>query len=212
MPIEIKKKVMKASREQKVGHFYTLFKEGQTVLDVGISAESKKGLSVRNYFLKTYRYDPGSYTGLGVQDLSGMADTFPGKRFVRYPGGRFPFSDKEFDWVFSNAVIEHVGDEDAQLLFLNEMMRVANNVFFTTPNKFFPFESHTNVLFLHWHDDLFYKWCSTNKSWASRSNLYLFSLNRLRRMLEKSCASSFSIYKNRLIGMPMTFTVICTDG
>jgi ubiquinone/menaquinone biosynthesis C-methylase UbiE len=54
-----------------------------------------------------------------------MEVLFPGKRFVQYAGGRFPFSNKTFDWVFSNAVIEHVGDENAQLLFLNEMMRVA---------------------------------------------------------------------------------------
>jgi len=42
-------------------------------------------------------------------------------------------------------VIEHVGDEDAQLLFLNEMMRVAKNVFFTTPNKYLPVESEIDL-------------------------------------------------------------------
>ena len=138
-----------------MGHFYSLFKEGESVLDVGVSPESKKALPARNYFLKNYRYNHGTYTGLGVRDLTGMENLFPGKRFVQYPGGKFPFSDKEFDWVFSNAVIEHVGDDCAQLLFLNEMMRVANNVFFTTPNKYFPIESHTNVFFLHWNDKLY---------------------------------------------------------
>ncbi len=212
MIIEAKKKVMGTNREEKLRHFYSLFNEGESVLDVGVSAESKKGgLPARNYFLKNYRYDAGTYTGLGVHDLAGMEDLFPGKRFVHYPGGRFPFSDKQFDWVFSNAVIEHVGDDDAQLLFLNEMIRVAHNVFFTTPNKYFPVESHTNVFFLHWNDKLFYRWYDKNKIQAKRDNLYLFSYSRLQKLLKSSCATSFSVYKNRFIGIPMTFSITCTD-
>lgn len=212
MIIEVKKKVMRASREKKLQHFYSLFNEGESVLDVGVSAESKKnGLPARNYFLKSYRYDTRTYTGLGVQDLSGMEDLFPGKCFVQYPGGRFPFIDKQFDWVFSNAVIEHVGDDDAQLLFLNEMIRVANNVFFTTPNKYFIAESHTNVFLLHWNDKLFYRWCTKNKPRLNRNNLYLFSFGRLQKLLKSSHAVSSSIYKNRLIGIPMTFSITCSD-
>jgi hypothetical protein len=209
--IEYKKKTMRSSREKKLRHFYSLFKEGESVLDVGVSAESRRDLPAANYFLKNYRYDPRTYTGLGVQDLTGMEELFPGKRFVQYPGGKFPFSDKEFDWVFSNAVIEHVGDDGAQLAFLNEMMRVASNVFFTTPNKYFPVESHTNVLFLHWNNELFYSWCKKNKPWAKRESLYLFSFRRLQNLLKKSNATSFETYKNRTIGIPMTFTAICVD-
>ena len=121
--------VMKKSRVEKLTHFYSLYNEGMTVLDVGVSSESKTGMSARNYFLKNFKYDSKYYTGLGVQDLSQMSNLFPGKHFVQYQGGRFPFEDNEFDWVFSNAVIEHVGDDEAQLLFINEMLRVAKNVF-----------------------------------------------------------------------------------
>ncbi len=69
-----------------------------------------------------------------MQDLSDMNNLFPDKRFVTYQGGKFPFDDDEFDWVFSNVVIEHVGNDEALLMFINEMLRVAKNVFFTTPN------------------------------------------------------------------------------
>ncbi len=207
--MEVKKKLIKFSREKKQNHFYSLFKEGQSVLDVGVSGKSKMGLPGENFFLQNYRYDPRTYTGLGVQDLSGMEDLFPHKRFVQYPGGRFPFADKAFDWVFSNAVIEHVGSSGDMSLFLNEMMRVAVNVFFTTPNKYFFAESHTNVFFLHWHDELFYKWCRQKKPWATRKTLNLLSFSRLRNLLENSAASSYTIYKNRLVGIPMTFSIIC---
>jgi hypothetical protein len=126
---KLKQSVMLASRERKLEHFYSLFERGQTVLDVGVSTDSGPHRAT-NYFLKTFRYDPDTYTGLGVQDLYSVERSFPAMRFVRYPGGAFPFSDKQFDWAFSNAVIEHVGGEEAQLLFMNELMRVAHNAFF----------------------------------------------------------------------------------
>lgn len=206
----LKSKVMECSRLQKLEHFYSIFEDGESVLDVGVSSESKAGPPSRNYFLKQFRYDPSLYTGLGVQDLSGMDALFPGKRFVQYPGGRFPFEDKEFDWVFSNAVIEHVGDRDAQVLFINEMLRVAHNVFFTTPNKFFPVESHTNVFFIHWHDGIFFDWCRKKNLWANRNNLNLLTHRHLQQVLSRSKAKSFSICSNRLVGLPMTFSITCT--
>jgi hypothetical protein len=211
MIIALQNKVSKYSRERKVDHFYSLYKDGESVLDAGVSAESGL-LPLQNYFLKNFRYSRKLYTGLGVQDLSGMEALYPGRRFVQYPGGVFPFTDKEFDWVFSNAVIEHVGESSAQLLFLNEMMRVGKKVFFTTPNRNFPFESHTHIFFLHWNTQMFYKWCKKKKPWFFSHKLYLLNYRRLYELLKNSNASSFSIFKNRFIGIPMTFTVICTGG
>lgn len=206
---ELKERVMKKSREKKLSHFYSHFKEGMKVLDVGVSAESETGLSARNYFLKNFRYDSKYYTGLGVQDLSRMNNLFPDKQFVQYPGGKFPFEDNQFDWVFSNAVIEHVGDDEAQLFFINEMLRVAKNVFFTTPNKYFPLESHTNIFFLHWNNSIFYKWGKKNTTWVTKDNLYLFSGKRLEKLMGLSNAKHFEIFRNRLFLLVMTYTVIC---
>lgn len=46
-------------------------------------------------------------------------------RVVTADGRRLPFCDRAFDWVFSNAVIEHVGDWRDQQNFANEIRRVA---------------------------------------------------------------------------------------
>ncbi len=205
----LKERAMEKSRARKLQHFYSYCKEGMEVLDVGVSAESEKGLPARNYFLKNFKYDSKHYTGLGVQDLSQMNNLFPGKKFVQYPGGKFPFEDNQFDWVFSNAVIEHVGDDEAQLFFINEMLRVAKNVFFTTPNKYFPIESHTNIFFLHWNNKIFYNWCKKNKTWVTPNNLYLFSGNRLQKLMRLSDAKHSKIYNNWLFSMVMTYTVVC---
>ena len=59
-------------------------------------------------------------------------------------------SDHSFDLVFSNSVIEHVGDLEAQKRFANEMLRVGKNLYCRTPNKWFPIEPHLIAAFIHW--------------------------------------------------------------
>ena len=70
--------------------------------------------------------------------------------YVRGNGLSLPFRDGAFDLALSNAVIEHVGGEDEQRRFVAEHARVGRHWLITTPNRWFPFESHTKVLFLHW--------------------------------------------------------------
>jgi len=64
-------------------------------------------------------------------------------------GREMKFQDQEFDFVFSNAVIEHVGDELDQKKFISEHARVGRYWVLTTPNRFFPIESHTQKIFVH---------------------------------------------------------------
>jgi Methyltransferase domain len=59
-----------------------------------------------------------------------------------------PFADGSFEWVFSNAVIEHVGGWREQERFAKEIQRVAARGYFvTTPNKYFPIEPHAMLPF-----------------------------------------------------------------
>ena len=50
--------------------------------------------------------------------------------------------DQEFDVVFSNSVIEHVGTFEKQRQMANEIQRVGTSYFIQTPNYWFPFEPH----------------------------------------------------------------------
>ncbi|MFC7673176.1 class I SAM-dependent methyltransferase [Mycolicibacterium sp. GCM10028919] len=61
-----------------------------------------------------------------------------------------PFDDDYADFALANAIIEHVGKEADQRRMVTEMSRVARAWVITTPNKWFPVESHTSTVFLHW--------------------------------------------------------------
>jgi len=55
---------------------------------------------------------------------------------------QLPFGDNSIDFVFSNAVIEHI-DINRRSLFAKEVERVARKGYFvTTPNFWFPYEPH----------------------------------------------------------------------
>jgi hypothetical protein len=65
-------------------------------------------------------------------------------------GRALPLANQCVDVVLSNAVIEHVGDVADQRQFVDEHVRVGQAWIITTPNRWFPVESHTSVLFRHW--------------------------------------------------------------
>jgi ubiquinone/menaquinone biosynthesis C-methylase UbiE len=71
------------------------------------------------------------------------------KHWVSADGRNLPFGNKEFDLVFSNAVIEHVGALGDQENFVQEHVRVGRYWILTTPNRMFPIESHTHMYFKH---------------------------------------------------------------
>lgn len=52
------------------------------------------------------------------------------------------FKNKEFDIVFSNATIEHVGDLSNQRKMATEAQRVGKYYFIHSPNRYFPTDPH----------------------------------------------------------------------
>lgn len=68
--------------------------------------------------------------------------------FVEGDGCDMPqFQPGQFDMVFSNSVIEHVGDESKRAMFAREIRRISNRYWVQTPYKHYPIEAHSGMPF-----------------------------------------------------------------
>jgi SAM-dependent methyltransferase len=131
-----------------------------TVLDVGAddsgfgdaAAGEGAGCSTLNFFEELYPW-PEQITALGLNEGERFRASFPGVTYVQADALELPFPDDSFDVVFSNAVIEHVGDRERQRRFVAEALRVGRRAFITTPNRWFPIEVHTRLPLVHWLPD-----------------------------------------------------------
>jgi hypothetical protein len=126
-----------------------------TVLDVGadeLGFGEGDGCGTLNFFEERYPW-PERLTALGLHEGRGFRERYPDIRYVQGDACALPFGDAEFDIVFSNAVIEHVGGRDRQRKLVSEAIRVGRRVFITTPNRRFPVEIHTKLPLVHWLPD-----------------------------------------------------------
>ncbi len=78
------------------------------------------------------------------------ADLAGADSWVAGDGRQLPFRDDAFDVVFSNSVIEHVGDAASQERFAREVARVGRAYWVQTPNRWFPLEQHLLTPLVHW--------------------------------------------------------------
>ena len=108
-----------------------------SVLDIGGTPECWSLLPVRPRvtLLNTPR---------AKDDLGGAG------QWVAGDGRALPFRDRSFDVVFSNSVIEHVGDPESQRRFAREVARVGRSFWVQTPNRWFPVEQHLLTPLVHW--------------------------------------------------------------
>lgn len=123
------------------------------VVDVGVGDTgfgTEPGVArTHNFFEALYPW-PERITAVSDVPLPNFARAFPSVRCVTASGTELPFEDDAFDVAFSNAVIEHVRGRDEQRRFVAELCRVAPRVFLSTPNRWFPVETHTLVPLVHW--------------------------------------------------------------
>jgi hypothetical protein len=94
-------------------------------------------------------------------------------------------------------VLEHVGSFESQDFLVRELCRVAQRVFISVPNRFFPVEHHTALPFAHYGNATFRMACeATGQSdWTKEKNLILMTRKRLWRLagpIERSAAVGYT--------------------
>jgi Methyltransferase domain len=81
------------------------------------------------------------------------------------------FKNGDFDLIFSNSVIEHVGDVGKRSQFSNEVQRLTNKYWIQTPYKYYPIEAHSGMLFWWLYpqtlrDNFIKKWRNDLPAWT----------------------------------------------
>lgn len=145
-----------ANQYRKMFAAFLEFKGGapdDTVLEVGAASTS---------LVQTLNYLPGwtdsydrthatTYCEIDLPTHVSKRRASSGNRSERVSNRRLPFDDGHFDWVYCNALIEHVGSFERQYELLKELNRVARKgVFVTAGNRWHPIEFNTGLPFLHW--------------------------------------------------------------
>lgn len=74
--------------------------------------------------------------GEAKKQRGGLDSDGKGKTIFYYDGDRFPFKDKEFDYVVCSHVIEHVADVE---FFVSELSRVASRGYIEYPTVYYEY-------------------------------------------------------------------------
>ena len=211
---KLKSIVSHKARIKMYKHFISLMKpsENDKLIDMGVTPDTT--LIESNFFEKMYPFTQ-NITMSTIEDASNLEKIFNGAKFVKcYPGKKFPFTDKQFDILFCSAVLEHVGDDDEQKFFIHECLRIAKNIYLTTPNKLFPIEFHTYLPFIHYlpqhiHQKilLFLKM----DFWADTKNLNLLTRRKLYSMIPSNVKKNTKLYYNRLLGFATNIILVIND-
>jgi hypothetical protein len=114
------------------------------VLDVGASGEVFLRYSLEDIYPFPERIVAGGYE---AREVVSARLYYPQPQYALFDGCALPFPDQSFDLVFSNAVIEHILGPGRQEKFAREIMRVGKSWFVTTPNYWYPFETHYHLPF-----------------------------------------------------------------
>lgn len=125
------------------------------------------------------------------------------------------FTDGQFDVVFSNSVIEHVGMLADQRKMASEIRRVGARYFVQTPNWWFPMEPHFLIPFFHWLPVCARVWLLTHASLgrmpkmrdkdgasAMVRGIHLLTKRRLKHLFPEGV-----LYKEKLFGLVKSFVV-----
>ena len=123
------------------------------------------------------------------------------------------FKRREFDVVFSNSVIEHVGHFADQKRMADEVQRVGRRYFVQTPNRYFPIEPHFLFPWFQFLPEAVQIYLLgrfrlgsydivTDRDYARElvREIRLLSLGEFRRLFPVA-----TIYRERLLGLTKSF-------
>lgn len=129
---------------------------------------------------------------------------------------KLPFKKGEFDLVFSNSVIEHVGSKKNQKIFAEQVKKISDKYIVQTPSFWFPLEPHSLIPFFqfipHHLRAILIMIFNINYFPKSKSYKEALKVSRSTIMLTKKEFRALfpegELYTEKLFGLPKSYTVI----
>jgi ubiquinone/menaquinone biosynthesis C-methylase UbiE len=127
------------------------------------------------------------------------------------------FDDKSFDIVFSNSVIEHVGEYGDQQAMAEEVRRVGMKYFVQTPSYSFPIEPHFLLPGFHWLPKSIRVWLVQHFSFGwygektpdpQKASEIVDSIRLLRKSEMRTLFHDANIFHERFLGLTKSFIAI----
>lgn len=179
---------------------------GQRVLDVGGSAGFWRQAGCPSAAITLFNLSA---------NVAGVCEE-PGFDFRAGDGCALPFADGEFDVVFSNSVIEHVGSWERQQAFAREARRVGRRLWVQTPAREFFIEPHLLAPFVHWLPRRtqrgLIRW-ATGWGWLTRPtpaqvDEFLAEVRLLTRREMTELFPDCEILTERFLGLPKSYIAV----
>jgi len=203
------------SRKHKLESFYKLIKPDpkDKILDVGAETnpDGNRGLQL----IDSYPWkDNLTALNISTEHIKLIKQHYPQIEAIVADARALPWPDKYFDIIYSNAVIEHVGNFENQKKMAAEIMRVGKRWFVTTPNRWYPFEFHMRLPFVTWLPRHGYAWAGSIIRYNHVRKKYVFTgkkYNGTRLMTArelKKCFPTSRIIKQRITFMAETLIAV----
>ena len=124
-----------------------------------------------------------------IADIQDLSHFYKGKNFIKISGKKLPFKDKEFDFVITSHVIEHVEDFE---FFIKELERISKQGYIELPTRLgdnLVFENKTDHIWWFIYEDI------NNKLIVSKRNQILepFITVSIAKLFENIFRESFVI-------------------
>lgn len=191
--------VQSYKRKRRMKEFVSLMliEPGTRILDLGGTA--KIWLSIEIPLQVTILNLPGS-------DFYKPDTTIHSFKFIEGDATKIENISERFDVVFSNSVIEHVGNEQKQIDFSKQVKKFADRYYIQTPSIWFPIEAHTGYPFWFFlsqksRDAIMGRWAKKLPKWTEMvKGTTVIKKNFLQELFPKS-----NIITERMLFIPKSY-------
>jgi hypothetical protein len=163
----------------------------------------------------THDFWKGSESAVDILNSEALPQSPFSRKAIVGDGCALPFPNKSYPLVFSNSVIEHVGNYERQKAFAKEARRVGLALWIQTPAFEFPFEPHFLAPFIHYAPVMIQPFLArwlTPRGWLDRSGTEQLLTSGVRLLSYREMRSLFpdcEIFVERFLGVfPKSYVAV----